>query len=104
EESHIRDNPVKRRARIASLTGAAILLIAAGGWLTWLLSLPPEVEDATPPAISLDEHAALLAALQPPKRARPVVAVIGIKDATELTDYLVVAALLRQADVAEVHL
>jgi transcriptional regulator GlxA family with amidase domain len=43
-------------------------------------------------------------ALEPPKRRRPVIASIGINDATETTDYLMPAGVLRRADVADVEL
>ena len=41
-------------------------------------------------------------ALKPPKRQRPLVAVIGINDATETNDYVVPTGILRRADVADV--
>jgi putative intracellular protease/amidase len=44
----------------------------------------------------------MLAALRPPKRARPLIAIIGINDATETTDYLMPSGILRRADIAEV--
>jgi len=50
------------------------------------------------------EHFDLTAALQPPKRKRPLIAVIGINDATEITDYLMPAGILRRANVADVEL
>jgi putative intracellular protease/amidase len=43
-------------------------------------------------------------ALKPPKRQRPLIAIIGINDATEATDYLVPFGILRRSDVAEVVL
>ena len=43
---------------------------------------------------------AALAALQPPKRNRPLVAIVGINDATETTDYLIVPAMSRDDDPA----
>ena len=44
----------------------------------------------------------MLAALKPPKRQRPLIAIIGINDATEATDYLMPYGILRRADVADV--
>src|SRR5690606_15168494 len=41
-------------------------------------------------------------ALKPTKRQRPVVAIIGINDATETTDYLMPYGVLQRADVADV--
>jgi len=45
---------------------------------------------------------AMLASLRPPKQKRPLIAIIGINDATETTDYLMPAGILRRADVADV--
>ena len=42
--------------------------------------------------IAPDEADATIAALKPPKRERPLIAIIGINDATEATDYLDVHA------------
>ena len=44
----------------------------------------------------------MIAALKPPKRQRPLIAIIGINDATETTDYLMPYGILRRADVADV--
>jgi transcriptional regulator GlxA family with amidase domain len=43
-----------------------------------------------------------LEALRPVKRQRPVIAVIGINDATETADYVMPLGILRRADVADV--
>src|SRR5688572_4282716 len=52
--------------------------------------------------IAPDEADATIAALKPPKRERPLIAIIGINDATEATDYLMPFGVLRRADVADV--
>lgn len=57
---------------------------------------------ATPAVISADETAKTLAALKPPKRLRPVIAVIGANGGTETTDYLVPYGVLKRSDVADV--
>ncbi|HZW16051.1 MAG TPA: DJ-1/PfpI family protein [Brevundimonas sp.] len=93
---------MKRRILVWSGLGAAALAAVAGGAL--ILALPPAPASAAPPPIPRAEAAAALAALKPPKRARPVVAVIGINDATEATDYLMPYGVLKRADVAEVML
>ena len=90
---------LKRRTLIWGL-GLVVLLAAAGGG--WVLSLPAVAVLSDPPAIAMSEREAMLAALRPPKRQRPVVAVIGINDATETTDYLMPYGILKRADVAEV--
>jgi transcriptional regulator GlxA family with amidase domain len=83
---------------------AGLVLIGAAGFGGWLLTLPPQPPGVIASAISPDEHAATVAALEPPKRERPVIAVIGINDGTETTDYLMPTGILRRADVADVLL
>jgi transcriptional regulator GlxA family with amidase domain len=75
---------------------------AIGG--AWMLSLPPAATLSPQPPIGKSEAEALLASLKPPRRRRPVIASIGINDATEATDYLMPYGILRRADVADVML
>ena len=82
-----------------ALGGGAIAATMAGAWI---LSLPSESAIAEGPRIDDAEADAILDALRPPKRARPVVAIVGINDATEATDYLMPYGILRRADVADV--
>jgi putative intracellular protease/amidase len=82
--------------------GAVGLFGTIGG--AWILSLPPAATETAPPPIGKQEADALLAALKPPKRQRPVIAIIGINDATEVTDYLMPYGVLRRSNVAEVVL
>jgi len=70
----------------------------------WLLSLPPASVATVAPSIADSETEALLDALRPPKRRRPLIAVIGLNHATEGTDYLMPYGILRRADVADVRL
>lgn len=93
---------MKQRMILWSGLGATALAAAIGAGL--MLSLPPAPVAAAAPPIPAAEAEATLAALKPPKRARPVVAVIGINDATETTDYLMPYGILKRADVAEVML
>ena len=81
----------------------AVALFAAGGG-AWMLSLPPEPTRSAAPAIAKEEADATITALKPPKRQRPLMAIIGINDATEVTDYLMPYGILRRADVADVVL
>src|SRR5262245_31436651 len=83
-----------------SALAAAGLAGAAGG--AWIYSLPPASTTWDPPPIGKEEAEATIAALRPPMRQRPIVATIGINDATETTDYLMPYGILRRADVAEV--
>lgn len=92
----------RRKRLLWAGAGAAGLFGAVGA--AWLLSLPRAKDQAAGPPISRDETDALLAALKPPKRKRPVIAVIGINDATETTDYLMPYGMLRRGNVADVSL
>jgi putative intracellular protease/amidase len=83
-----------------SALGSVALLIGIGG--AWIFSLPTPPSVAAPPAIAQDERDAMVAALKPPKRRRPLIAIIGINDATETTDYLMPYGILTRADVADV--
>lgn len=80
--------------------GAVGVFGAVGG--AWLLSLPRAPGDRTMPPTTKEEADALRAALKPPQRRRPLVAIIGINDATESTDYLMPFGILRRANVADV--
>lgn len=80
--------------------GGMTLLAAIGA--TWLLLLPAAPASGPAPAISSDETEATLAALKPPKRKRPLIAIVGINDMSETTDYLMPYGILARADVADV--
>ncbi len=86
-------------ARIA--LGALVLFAVIGG--AWIFSLPPAPTYNAAP-IGREEADATLAKLKPPKRQRPLIAIIGINDATEVTDYLMPYGILRRANVADVLL
>lgn len=88
--------------RRIAVSVAVLLLLAAGGFAIWLRSLPPAPSRMAPAAIDAVEAQAMIAALRPPKRTRPVVAIVGINDATEVTDYLMPYGILTRAGVAEV--
>ena len=77
---------------------ALFALVFAG----WIFTLPPAPSFAAAPPIAKEEAEATIAALKPPKRQRPLIAIIGINDATETTDYLMPYGILGRADVADV--
>jgi putative intracellular protease/amidase len=91
---------MNKRHRVWIATGVGSIVVVAV--ILAVISRPPESSGVAPPAIAPDEVAATLAALKPPKRQRPVIAVIGINDATETTDYIMPTGILRRADVADV--
>ncbi len=82
-----------------ALALTAILVLAGGAWV---YTLPGAQAPTPPPPIAQQETETMLAALKPPKRPRPLIAIIGINEATETTDYLMPYGILRRADVADV--
>ena len=80
--------------------GAALLFLTIGG--AWILSLPAASAAPVAPPITREEADAMIAALKPPKRERPLIAIIGANKGTEATDYLMPYGILRRADVADV--
>lgn len=91
---------MKKRLLLWSGLGVAALLATIGA--IWIFSLPAAPDAGAAPPVAKEEADAMLAALKPPKRQRPLVAVIGINDASETTDYLMPYGILRRADVADV--
>lgn len=83
-------------------SGAALVALSALGFGGWMLSLPGSTAAMVAPSVPPEEADALLSALRPSRRLRPLVAVIGLNDATETTDYLMPTGILRRADVADV--
>lgn len=81
---------------------AAIAALGAAGFAGWVLTLPAAQAARAMPPIAQDETDATLAALKPPKRARPLIAIIGVNEGTETTDYLMPYGILKRADVADV--
>src|SRR5262245_28606663 len=53
-------------------------------------------------AIDDAEHARTIEAMRPPKRKRPVIAILALNAATEMTDFLVPYGVLKRANVADV--
>ncbi|HWU17868.1 MAG TPA: DJ-1/PfpI family protein [Devosia sp.] len=92
---------MKKRS-IAALGGGVAALLLLAGFGFWIGSLPPGTV-AAPRPVPASETVAVLEALAP-RNERPVIAIIGINDATETTDYLMPAGILRRADIADVQL
>ena len=88
--------------RYLLIAGLALILLPLAGLGLWLASLSAPSAAVVPPPIARAETDAMLAALKPPKRIRPLVAVVGLNDATETTDYLMPTGILRRADIADV--
>ena len=82
--------------------GLALVALALAGFGAWIMRLPATPASGLAQPVAQDEMDAMLTALRPPKRARPLVAIIGINDATDTTDYLMPTGILRRADIADV--
>lgn len=90
-------------SRSVFIWGAVTLVVLSlAGFGGWVFSLPAATAAAAAPPVPQEEADAMIASLKPPKRERPLVAVIGINDATETTDYVMPTGILRRADVADV--
>jgi putative intracellular protease/amidase len=86
------------RFGVLAVVTVAMLFVAA-----LFAFIPGERQAAAVSAtISAEETARTLAALKPPKRARPVVAVVGSNDGTETTDYLIPYGVLKRSGAADV--
>jgi transcriptional regulator GlxA family with amidase domain len=80
---------------------AGLVAVAAAPW--WAAPLFPESPTPMPSAVSADEHARTIAALAPPKRARPLVAVVAGRHGVETTDFVVPFGVLYRSRVADVR-
>jgi len=96
-----RVNTFVNQRRILFIGWGIVTSLATFG-VVRILSLPTATPDRDAPPIPQEEINATIAALKPPKRERPLIAIIGINDATETTDYLMPYGILRRADVADV--
>jgi hypothetical protein len=67
---------MNKRLVLWSGLGVTALLATIGG--AWLLSLPPAPAVGAAPPIAQEEADATIAALKPPKRQRPLIAIIGV--------------------------
>ena len=61
-----------------------------------------ETPMSAPASISAEEHARTIEAMKPPKRTRPVIAVVAQNDGTETTDFVVPYAVLAASRGADV--
>ncbi|HWX47829.1 MAG TPA: DJ-1/PfpI family protein [Roseomonas sp.] len=91
---------MNKRLVLRSGLGAAALFLVVGA--IWILSLPPAPAGGGAPPVPREEAEAMVAALKPPKRQRPLIAILGANDGTETTDYLMPYGILRRADIADV--
>ncbi len=72
--------------------------------VTAALLVPRRRTANTPAPVPIDpsEHAKVISALRPPKRERPVVAIVASNEATEISDFLSTYGVLSRSGVADV--
>ncbi|MBO9588532.1 DJ-1/PfpI family protein [Devosia sp.] len=87
--------------RFLAVAVAAVVSVGLLGFGIWIAMLPPTTV-LTPQIPPAAEAKAAREALAPKRSGRPVIAVIGLNDATETTDYLMPTGILRRADIADV--
>jgi putative intracellular protease/amidase len=88
-----------RILKIAAVAAVAVVLVFVGAVFA---VFPGERGVFARATIGDEETAQTIAALKPPKRARPVVAVVGTNMGTETTDYLVPYGVLKRSGVTDV--
>jgi putative intracellular protease/amidase len=81
---------------------AVLVLVATVGIGALLAFLPMRARGDSAAAVSDTERAQVLAALKPPKRSRPLVAVLASNRGTETTDFVVPLGVLRASDAFDV--
>lgn len=91
---------MNRRFVVKAALGVGGLLAAGGG--AWIATLPTAPGAPHPLPIPDSESEATRAALRPPKRSRPLIAIVGLNEGTEVTDYLMPYGVLSRAGIADV--
>ena len=89
------------RKRLIIALGAAIALTLLAAPILLAPGSQPPPSPAAPP-IDAAEQARTIEALRPPKREKPVIAILALNEATEVTDFLVPYGVLQRADVADI--
>jgi putative intracellular protease/amidase len=82
--------------------GVTVVLLGLAVFVGWVFSLPVATASIKAPPVPQEETEAMLASLRREGQGRPVVAVIGLNDATETNDYVTTTGILRRANVADV--
>ena len=92
---------MKKRTIALSIVGAVLLL---GAIAAPVILAPGQAAPTAPAAVAIAEaeQAAIIEAMRPTKRERPVVAIVAWNQATELSDFLSAYGILKGADVADV--
>jgi putative intracellular protease/amidase len=87
--------------RIVLGVGAVVALAAIAVPL-FLIPGAPSAPRPAAMAVPVDEQAATIAALAPPRRTRPVIAIATRNEGTEVSDFLSIYGIIKRADLADV--
>jgi len=91
-----------RRKLLLVASGFGLVSAAAAGAVA--IALPDPVAAPTPVTVATDgEYRATLAAMKPPKRSRPVIAVLGDNRGSEAIDFLIPYGVLKRSGAADVY-
>jgi len=82
--------------------GLGVVALGVLGFGAWIFTLPDAPIVEAPPRVPQEEYDATVVALKPPKRARPIIAIVGANEGTETTDYLMPFGILKRSGVADV--
>jgi transcriptional regulator GlxA family with amidase domain len=84
------------------LVSVGVVIFATAAAAPFVLAPGPVVEGSRPAPVGPTEQAQTIAAMTPPKRERPVIAIVARNDGTEVSDFLSAYGVLRHANVADV--
>jgi putative intracellular protease/amidase len=90
------------KLRTIAISIAAVAALGVAALSVAVLQYPTERTAPRTVVVPADEQVATIAALKPPKRARPLVAIIGANDGTETTDFLLPYGVLKRSGVVDV--
>jgi putative intracellular protease/amidase len=88
--------------KLLAIAGVLLAVAAVVATIAYF-RLPPARPHPRAAALDAGEQARLVSALAPPRRARPIVAVVGDNAGSEITDYVIPYAVLMQSGVADVY-
>lgn len=93
---------LSKHAKIAAASAAVLVTAILGAATMVAPAASAAVAMPSPAPITAEEHLQTIAAMKPPKRARPLIAIVGHNDGTETTDFLIPYAILKESGAADV--
>lgn len=90
--------------KVAFIGVLGVLALSGAGFALWILRLPAPHDASpspSPSSIQSQETRGVIGALKP-RKPGPLIAILGVNNATETTDYLMAYGILKRAAVADV--